>query len=67
MVEVEMTIKAPIGVKKLYQDYAKFVGKPLDMVLRSEIEGLAESLLDVLRGLPNFSTENARTRYGLEV
>jgi len=65
--EIEMTIKVPMGIKKFYQAYASFIGKPIDIVLRSEFEGMAKSLLDVLRGLPNFSTENARSRYGLEV
>ena len=67
MSETELRVKVPSGVAEFYQDYSKFVGKPLERVLRSEIEKMAKSLLDVLRSLPDFSAENARSRYGLEV
>jgi len=60
--KTELKSSVPNGIARFYEDSSKFVGKPLDRVLRSEIEALAKSLLDLLRTLPNFSAE----KYGLE-
>jgi len=60
----ETTIRVPQGVARFYRDYSKFVGVPFEAVLESELISLARSLLDEMRGLPNFSAKSATRRYG---